>query len=100
MQACLARGRRCKWWIILRLLNDRCSFSSPKRWNNVTIAHDYREESRYGDAAVLYERNIAKINGSALWTYEKCSLCTACLGICFKKSEQYSDAGAVYNRSI
>jgi tetratricopeptide (TPR) repeat protein len=71
-------------------------------WSSITgtLAHCYLNTGQYGDAAVLYEHNIAKIHGSALWTYARCSLYTSCLGICYKKLEWYSDAVALYKRSI
>ncbi len=71
-----------------------------KRWISAVLAEGYEHEGQYGGAASLYEQNIAKLHGTEQWTHERCMHYSRRLGVCYEKLERYSDALALYERSM
>jgi len=72
-------------------------------WERVisaTLAEGYEQQGQYGDAAVLYERNISKLHGTERWSYERCMYYSRRLGFSYEKLGRYSDALVLYRRSI
>jgi tetratricopeptide (TPR) repeat protein len=63
------------------------------------LAEVYKQQGKFDDAAALYEQNIAKIHGTAGWTYERRMYYSHRFGECYKKLERCSDALVLYERS-
>jgi tetratricopeptide (TPR) repeat protein len=70
------------------------------RWITAQIAQCYQKHGQYRAAATLYEQIIAKIHGTEVWNYDRCIYYCHCLGACYIKLEQYSDALALYKRAM